>query len=341
MGSRNLSLSFLALLVAVALAYWLLAAPPEGFTPPAVGGASLSAPLPKLPNSVSVNVVASQSPISSTEQLDNSKELLLRFNHSQSYRAFIFDAIRHPEWGGLQFAQTVLTHCKRYPLGSVPPDTLPAEQASATSTLVARCDLSREENKQLSDMLVGQEFDEIVGKTRSLALTRPLQSIDAHEFEELLKSDDPNRNLLVALHKSDVDRDAKAAAITSILRTENPFMILHTLPLESNSITGGYKVYFDGKWYPSEGNTNALFLAYDLASCNLGLDCGASSFKALSLCSSRGICGDSVASSLRNWSVAREGPRNTEIERLASALTAAIRQGNAKPFMPTDAPAIQ
>ena len=60
---------------------------------------------------------------------------------------------------------------------------------------------------------------------------------------------------------------------------------------------------------------------------NLGMDCSASSYKALSLCATRGFCGDNVAGAIRNGVAQREGLRWEQIEGLASSLTTAIQTG--------------
>ena len=204
------------------------------------------------------------------------------------------------------------------------------------SALVTRCDMSKEENSELSNRLFVNAVERFVNTTRALAFSHPEGDIDPQTLEAHLKGPDPYENLLSAVMKPDNTADEKAAAVAQVLHTGSPLLILHAIQSESSQSAGvnTYKTYFDGTWYTSQGNTNTLYLAYDLATCNLGLDCSANSYKALSLCASRGFCGDSVASAIRNGVAQREGFRWETIDGLARILTAAIQQGNAQAFVP-------
>jgi hypothetical protein len=334
--TRNFLLAAAALLVATAGFYWHLNGPaPE---PTVSASRSVGVAPPPVPANAQQTATDPVVPISApnTGQPNASQELLQRFNRSQSYRAFVYEAIKHPEWGGLQWAQTVLTQCRRYPLGTVAPATLSAEGAAAMSALVTRCDMSKEENSELSMRLFRNAAERIVNTTRALAFSHPKGDIDPQTLEVHLKGLDPYQNLLSAMMKPGNTADEKAAAITQVLHTGSPSLILHAIQSESSQSAGvnSHKAYFDGTWYTSQANINTLYLAYDLATCELGLDCSANSYRVLSLCASRGFCGDSVASAIRNGVAQREGFRWETIDGLARNLTAAIQQGNALAFIP-------
>lgn len=347
--TRTRLLAYAAILFTGAGLFWLFDSPapePGSVADRSEATPAVPTPLPSAASAPSALPVAAATTGPTGAPTAASQELLLRFNRSQSYRAFIHDALKHPEWGGTQWALTVLTICLRYPLDRA--NTAPAgpstpsneAQTAAKVALTTRCDLRKDENSELSSRWSKTLFDPIFDKIKALAFSHPKGDVSAQDVETSFKGADPHQNLLFAMMQPGLSNEAKATAIAQVLRTGDPFLVMHAIPSESSQLAGvnTYKTYFDGTWYTSEGNSNMLLLASDLATCNLGLDCSASSYKALSLCASRGFCGDSVADAIRNGVAQREGLQWPVIEALARKLTVAVQQGNAHAFIPSQQP---
>jgi hypothetical protein len=91
----------------------------------------------------------------------------------------------------------------------------------------------------------------------------------------------------------------KSAVISHGLGTEDPLLI-RTLIMPQPSPGDDYSVELMGKKYEGEHGKQLIVHAFDLLDCDLGMDRGRSSTRALQLCTEDGWCGESVTASLKD-----------------------------------------
>jgi hypothetical protein len=247
------------------------------------------------------------------------QEMLNLLNRSQSLRAFVYEAQKHPELGGYLYAGYVLEICRKFPYppasGQNKESSEPAQtaQAQAQSALVARCDMSAQELKNTRDQM---------------PLFDSRKPYDADPLGNL------HLNLLVA-----ETADAKLAAIRAILANGEPFELNHLVSFVMIKDKQGEDQtahYFDGQWYVSQEDKTKLYLAQDLAMCNLGLDCGHNSTRSLVLCANRGYCGDTAIEAIRNGLATPSANSFDEVVALANRLSEAFRKKNGYAFLIPD-----
>jgi hypothetical protein len=237
------------------------------------------------------------------------REMLEAYNHSQNLRAFLHEALKHPELGGNQYATVVLEQCRKFASPLEPPGISPGPVGEAQRQLVMRCDMSAQERDELHRQLL--PFD---GRK------------NIHE--------DPLYQLSSNLLFSD-SAEQRRAAIAAILDNGDPVILLSLLQIEpaNPEQPDSPRIYFAGKWYETKESVAQLFLAHNLASCNMGVDCGGASTLALLLCAGRQYCGDSVADAIRTGVSANGGEEFETISRLADVMTAAFKNRDVNSFL--------
>lgn len=266
-------------------------------------------------------------------------EMLDRFNRSQNYRAFIYEALKHPELGGYEYAQQVLTRCLKFPLLLASPSTSDTPKKKAIAALTMRCDMTKEENTEISDKLFSGNINTMIGKMKEYELAHPNGSYSEQNKEDFSRTEDPLRNLLNTLYTPDASRLEKGEEIRNILASEEPFLL--KLIFQSVQTTVGDEttrsMFFSGQWYKEFDKK--LFLSNDLAMCNFGMDCSATSLAALTLCAIRGYCGENVEDAIRNGVSANNEIQFDEIKKLAQLMTVEIKNGNVDAFLAPALPA--
>ncbi|MFZ6653824.1 hypothetical protein [Undibacterium sp. TJN19] len=260
-----------------------------------------------------------QSPASAAAGNVMHQEMLNLLNRSQSLRAFVYEAQKHPELGGYLYAGYVLEICRNFPY---PPDPVQvkadvksaiAAQIQAQSALAARCDMSVQELKTAQEQMPAFDSRKPYDADPQVAL---------------------HHNLLVA-----ETPDAKLAAINAILVNGDALELNLLSPfvmIKDKQGADQTAHYFDGQWYVSQGDKNKLYLAQDLAMCNLGLDCGTNSTRGLVLCANRGYCGDTAIDAIRNGLATQSANSFDDVMTLANRLSAAFSKKNAHAFMIPD-----
>ena len=264
----------------------------------------------------------------------NRHEMLDRFNRSQNYRAFIYEALKHPELGGYEYAQQALIRCRKFPLLFSSPSTSDTPKKKAIATLTMRCDMTKEENKEISDKLFSGRINAMIGKMKDYELAHPNASYATQNTEDFSRTEDPMSNLLKALYKPDASTHEKGEGIRNILASEEPFLLKQIF--QSVQTTVGDEttrsMFFSGQWYKEFDQK--LFLSNDLAMCNFGMHCSATSLAALTLCAIRGYCGENVEDAIRNGISANNEIQFDEIKKLAQLMTVEIKNRNVNAFLP-------
>jgi hypothetical protein len=184
-------------------------------------------------------------------------EMLERFNRSQSYRAFIYEALKHPELGGHEYAQQALIRCRKFPLPSPAPLNSDTLKTKAIAALTMRCDMTKEEKKELSDHLFSGRIDAMIGKMKDYELAHPGTSYTTQKQEDFLRTEDPLNNLLQALQKPDATRGEKSAAIRNILASEEPFL-LQMIFFQSEQISAGQESPQRGIFFLGNGTRSLI-----------------------------------------------------------------------------------
>jgi len=300
---KSTKYTFAALALFAALVVWTLRTPVRPTTASSASGqAQLAAPQVNAPAPAAATQAAAKKSAPPVQ-----REMLEKYNRSQSYRAFLYEALKHPEAGGYHYSIGVLERCRKFTLPFVPNGGNPGQQA-AQSQLASRCDMSVQERASAQDQLTAVD-------QRSTLLNDPLMRLG---FEFMTAQ----------------SADARSAAIAAILASGDPDLLL-TL-LHSQVIPGsaaGDGIYFGGHWYPDGADATALYLAYDLAMCELGADCGPASISTLLLCANRGFCGDSTAAAIQNGVAANGATQYASIVTLANLLAAAFRNQDVNAFL--------
>lgn len=265
-----------------------------------------------------------------------SHRLLEEFNRAPNYRAFIYNAKKDPSGGGLFYIENILLKCQRFPSPYVRGQGSPEKEA-ARERLTQRCDMTREEMSKESTDQLGSSFSLIVNGLKAVAAKNP--SLKEGDIDEatLLDQGDPLQTISRRLTNPNATREQEAGAMIDAMKSNEPFLFLGLLQHETRNDVSGqpvYAIYFDDVWYQTSEQTRLFYLAHDLALCEFGLDCGANSTSALSLCANWGFCGDSVANAIKNGLASQTQIRFEDVQQLASSIRAEINRRNADAFFP-------
>ncbi|QDQ27788.1 hypothetical protein FNU76_16335 [Chitinimonas arctica] len=227
----------------------------------------------------------------------------------QSFRAFFFDAIKHPEQGGYAYgfaALEQLDHCLRaIKPAPGPPPLLDAEQQAAKSTLMVRCDLSEDELNAARGQLAHD-----IDFTRDPLLTL---------VERSLRATGPAA-------KSAIAHETLALADPAILRSLQASNMEFPAPNAQ-----GPRYYLAGRWY--EGKESALDMeqAWALANCELGMDCGPDTTATLVQCVQHGWCADNLQDAVR---IGLGADRYDRVSMLRQQIISAVKRRDAAVFSP-------
>ena len=228
--------------------------------------------------------------------------MLRQFNNATSLRAFVFEALKKPEQGGYLYAIQALAFCGRQ--AKLADDaSATAARRDALAALVARCDMSKEDMREVSRQA---EADRYANYER-----------------------DPFLRLVVESMETEAPAQ-RQATVKAILDSGDP-LALEAVPLFARHGKPGEEkrgVYFGGRYY--DGADNTLFNhAFKLAQCEFGIDCGAGSLVTLAACIDQGWCAASYREALRIGL----GPRFAEAEALAAQIAAAIGERKVGAFV--------
>lgn len=264
-------------------------------------------------------------------------KMLNMFNRSQTYRAFIYEALKHPELGGYEYAQQALNRCKKFPLITPSNPNSETPKTKAIAALRLRCDMTAEENKELSENLFSGHISIMISKMKEYELTHSKANSATQNKEDFSLTEDPLSNLRQALYEPNASRTEKSQIIKNILASEEPFL-LQQIFQHKQIVVGqknlGNSLFFSGHWY--EEFDQRLYLSQDLAMCNFGMDCSATSITALTLCAIRGYCGDDVESAIRNGLSTNNEIQFDEIKKMAQLMTLAIKNRNVDAYLPPE-----
>ncbi len=234
------------------------------------------------------------------------RDMLAKFNRSQSYRAFIYEVGGHPAMGGSEYIGRALAYCKTPVLAKPRADMPDARRAAAYDALAARCDMTNEE--------------------RDHAFGCRLVFSNISKYRE----GDALMDLVLKMHEAP-ERATVRALLQQMIATRDPailttvLMANRLLPGEASAHDGEY---FAGKWYDG-AEAVKLYQAQSLAECELGLDCGAQSTGTLTLCASRGWCADKRAEALRIGL----GKNFDEVAKLGHAIVVAVLATDVDAFL--------
>ena len=128
----------------------------------------------------------------------------------------------------------------------------------------------------------------------------------------------------------------KSVAVAAIIQNGDPFVmrsILLPQATGSSSDDGQSRVYFQNQWYQGSQGIEQVDMAYDLAMCQMGVDCGSDSNTALVMCSEKGWCGGSVQDAIQQQLNAEGAGKFGEVSQIASQILSQIKSGNASAFV--------
>jgi hypothetical protein len=226
---------------------------------------------------------------------------LNKFKASLSYRTFVFEASRNPGPNWYQYAHAAMAYCARSEPEPAQTAADPVRRA-ALAALRQRCDMSPTERAAAQTQL----------------FSRPPGS----------GGDDPvmqaSFNWLVP-ESAGQEREA----IATLLDTADP-LVLEQLAEPSRARQdgkSGLATYFMGA-YRDSGKGSDFELAFRLALCDLGADCGAQAPETLLLCIERGWCADSFGAAVRAGRPGQFGA----IQALAAQISAQLRSRNVAAF---------
>ncbi len=230
-----------------------------------------------------------------------------RFNNATSYRAFLADALAHPEDGGLTYTMFVLQECKRFnaraPLG---PESSQAQQ-NAVALMTTRCDLTREDILQ--------------------AMNAALHS------NGVAVGSDP---ALSAVLSRGAGEEGKARFAGDLIASRDPVRLAQLLTLNAQPTSDGSDppLYFDGVTWSTPGERQLIQDAFLIAQCSFGMACDSQSHFALTLCAERGWCGDSVKEEVVMGHASSGSQENAaQLSALADKLVLAIRGNDVERFV--------
>jgi hypothetical protein len=189
------------------------------------------------------------------------------------------------------------------------PQGMNEARARAVATLAARCDMSESERADVTRQLVN---------ARNLELT-----------------DNPDLNVTFALLKAKTPGE-RSTAVAAILQNGDPFVmrsILTPQTASDPSSDGQSRIYFQNQWYQESQDIEKIDAAYDLAMCQMGVDCGPDSAAVLMLCTDKGWCGDSVQDAIRQQMNGQNSGKFDDVSALASQILQQIAAGNAAAFV--------
>ncbi|QDQ26692.1 hypothetical protein FNU76_10135 [Chitinimonas arctica] len=257
----------------------------------------------------STTLPTSQTP-SAASSTSATAGMLQAFNKLQSARSFIHEAIRHPESGGIRYANRAWADCINAAgstglmrgLFKVVPGS---RESQAEAAIKSKCDITD------SDLAT------LKSASRKYASVDPLSQIG---------------------RKSDYAKTSEAhlALAKEVISAGSPILFDKLKYSREYKLAGGqsdYEAYFDGKWYRG-GNESAYTEALILAQCEFGMNCGPDSLRTLAQCSDKGWCANSLAESVRiGWS--KELPQHVDaVFSLRDKIVAAIKAGDASAFAP-------
>lgn len=294
--------------VATCFAIWLtikLASPPDGQVVASQSNSQSNAASP--PQTKYIQAKGPSNPAINSSEAKRS--LLDQYNKARNLRVFLYDFLRNPEKGGLPYAFAALTECKHAAEVVGNANGHSEESRRAAIQLAARCDMS------------DSERDDV---TRQLAAVRALEL-----------TNDPDLKLVFDLSQAKTLGD-KSVAVAAIIQNGDPFVmrsILLPQATGSSSDDGQSRVYFQNQWYQGSQGIEQIDMAYDLAMCQMGVDCGSDSNTALVMCSEKGWCGGSVQDAIQQQLNAEGAGKFGEVSQIASQILSQIKSGNASAFV--------
>jgi hypothetical protein len=226
---------------------------------------------------------------------------LKQFNASQNYRTFVFDASRKPGPTWYQYAHAAMAYCARGD-ADIPDLKADPRRGDALAALRQRCDMSAAERSAAQHQLFARRGDSDRG--------------------------DPVMDASLAWLVPESAQDERQA-LGILLQTADP-LVLEMLAEPSRARKDGKTglgTWFMGRYYDS-GKGSDFDLAFHLALCDLGADCGAQAPPTLLLCIERGWCADSYGAALRSGRPGEAGA----IDALAAQISTQLRARNVGAF---------
>jgi len=235
-----------------------------------------------------------------------SAEMLAAFNSAQSYRAFIYSAIKHPEQGGYAYALHVLTECGRVEQWENEMK-LSALQHHALDVLRSRCNMTAAEREDFlreinADKQMNAERDPLLQTMGNRLPGASDQAERARLSQQLLEWADPLSVGVVQSREQYTDRNGETRE----------------------------RVFLNGQWY-EEPAMEQMNLGWQLANCALGQACGADATSTLELCITRGWCASSVQEAILQGS--SDPVEQKKVEEIKTQIVNAIQTQNLRAFI--------
>lgn len=226
---------------------------------------------------------------------------LNNFKASLSYRSFVFEASRNPGPSWYQYAHAAMAYCARSDTETAAVAADPARR-QALAALRQRCDMSPAERAAAQNQLFSRRGTQAEGDPVMQASFSWLVPASAAEERE---------------------------ALATLLKTGDP-LVLEMLAEPSRGRQDGKNglgTWFMGS-YRDSGKGSDFELAFRLALCELGADCGTQAPETLLLCIERGWCADSYGAAVRAGRAQQFDP----IAALAAQISAQLRARNVSAF---------
>lgn len=237
-----------------------------------------------------------------------SRELMRAYNSAQSYREFIHSAIRVPEQGGYMYAFHVLVECERFSDWSAKAGTTESQQR-AISALNSRCDISPADR---ANFLREINFDRQANFLRDpLLATMADRLVNAKDQAE------------------------RSAISKQVLEWTDPLTLSGIQTRESVRNSAGENVdrfYLNGKWYEGR-QADQMVLAWQLANCELGINCGLDATDTLKLCATRNWCGTSVTEAVKEGLMRTDGTQLENVMYLRNQILDGVKSKDVGVFI--------
>lgn len=233
-------------------------------------------------------------------------------------RTFVLEAWRHPEVGGVFYAEYVARECRGLSNAS---EVLSQHQPSPSEIkpehlLLVAAQLDR--LKRLCGQFTPEELD-----TYALA-THATDQVQSHDI--LFRLSD---GLTAARRKGDLQ--AKSMAIQSILEAGDPLLLDQIGSSLSSSEAG---LFFNGHYFSSQEDREVLLTAYSLLPCGLGLPCDDTDLSLALPCTTGGECFDSRQDKVKRRYAESRPDTYERIIAVYGELLKAVQSRNVNAFVP-------
>ncbi|MDA8523434.1 hypothetical protein [Acidovorax sp. NCPPB 4044] len=246
-----------------------------------------------------------------------SDHMLTKYNQSKNIRDFVFQALQHPEFGGIYYATDALKKCQNFLLNSKSSQAMQSKNqtgiqyaaiSGAADFLQSRC------GGLLPTDFSNEHIEEIL-------------SSDASKKDPLLKLSKEIKNLTSS------DPEKRSRSLEGILLSGDPLVVQEAgsrIALQTDAKTGARGYRFEGDFYPIHAEPDVGLALYILP-CSLGLDCGNTDWEVAVRCANGAECASSRQEIVANMLSNRPGSYQKVMD-ISLRMARAIQQGNIAAF---------